>query len=588
MIELSIVTGTYNRLKHLQKFVYSVRMSVGGLRFPYEIVLVDGGSKDGTIEWCLDQPDVVLIEQGKLLGAVKAFNAGASAARGRYVILANDDVEFVWESILNAYAFIVQNPTVGIGCFYQNRNDKDWHVEYMSATKDGKPVSVPYGQVCILPKELGDKVGWWGDQTHTYGGDNELSCNVLQLGLEVKPVECSCINDLKVDDNLRKINKGDPQYLAKQGKPHPDSIKWAMKWRQPNGITGPIIPSKLMRLPLQVKPRVLYAPIHEPGNELQRKTKTGLYAAMVDAGWVVCEHDYMTYGLDHLQDVADAFKPDMFLLQLQDAAAFPLKTVAELKRNHPSAIFVSWNGDYHPEKLLDKQYMKCMKLMDVATFVTADIEAEYVRNGINFMYWQIGFETSKALPNSKTPKHDVLFMGNCYSPKRVELVKALASMRANGVDVGLYGQMPDGLANGSTLYNFDLGHRLLKSAKIVISDQQWPHATGYVSNRFTQSLYAGAFVLQQQFDGMNFTKFDPGLHFAVWDSIQTLPETCRNWLQSNQDSERVRIAKAGHEQCLKVASFSARLQELINELGRIASHNPVANLLCDTAKRTMA
>src|SRR3990172_8201697 len=89
---ISIVTGTYNRLKHLQSMVESVRLSVG-VGIPYEIVVVDGGSKDGTLNWCRLQKDIVLIEHGELLGAVKAFNDGARAAKGTYVILANDDID---------------------------------------------------------------------------------------------------------------------------------------------------------------------------------------------------------------------------------------------------------------------------------------------------------------------------------------------------------------------------------------------------------------------------------------------------------------------------------------------------------------
>lgn len=79
-IVISAVTGTYNRLALLQKMVTSVRQSVGGLL--YEIILVDGGSTDGTLEWCRQQSDVMLIEQGKLLGAVEAFNAYSPRAWG--------------------------------------------------------------------------------------------------------------------------------------------------------------------------------------------------------------------------------------------------------------------------------------------------------------------------------------------------------------------------------------------------------------------------------------------------------------------------------------------------------------------------
>ena len=204
-MEISVVTGTYNRLNYLKNMVESVRKSIG-IGIPYEIVVVDGGSKDGTIDWCNKQFDIKFIQQGKLLGAVKAFNEGAYAAVGRYVILANDDIEFLDESILCALSFMQDNPTVGIGCFYQDRGNQPWYVDVMSAVLDGKPVTTYYGQVCIVPKWLGDKVGWWGNYLHTYGGDNELSCNVIEQGYKIEPVPCAHIHDTVAADALRIVN----------------------------------------------------------------------------------------------------------------------------------------------------------------------------------------------------------------------------------------------------------------------------------------------------------------------------------------------------------------------------------------------
>ena len=162
-MDISIVSGTYNRLPYLKKMVFSVKRPLLNIHgFQYEIVLVDGGSTDGTQEWCRKQSHIRLIEHNELKGAIKAFNDGAYAATGKYVIMANDDIEFVENSILLAYAYMENNPDCGGGCFYQDRNGRDWHIESMPAvTKDKQQVHVPYAQVGIFPKWLGDHVGWW-------------------------------------------------------------------------------------------------------------------------------------------------------------------------------------------------------------------------------------------------------------------------------------------------------------------------------------------------------------------------------------------------------------------------------------------
>jgi len=72
-MDISIVSGTYNRLPYLQKMVLSVRQSIVGVYgLDYEIILVDGGSNDTTQEWCKIQSDIRLIEHGELRGAVAA------------------------------------------------------------------------------------------------------------------------------------------------------------------------------------------------------------------------------------------------------------------------------------------------------------------------------------------------------------------------------------------------------------------------------------------------------------------------------------------------------------------------------------
>ena len=158
-MDICVVTGTYNRLSSLSRMVQSVRNSIPKYsNFKYEIIVVDGGSTDGTIRWCEEQVDIKLIEHRRLLGAIKAFNDGAKSSKADYVIMANDDIEFVGDSIYQSWAFMQDNPDCGIGCFYQNRNGRDWHVEEMPCIEDGAQVMRPYGQVCIIPRWLGDNV----------------------------------------------------------------------------------------------------------------------------------------------------------------------------------------------------------------------------------------------------------------------------------------------------------------------------------------------------------------------------------------------------------------------------------------------
>lgn len=557
---ISIVTGTYNRLQSLQRMVASVRKSIGR-GMAYQIIIVDGGSTDGTPEWCTltYNSDIKFIQQGKLLGAVKAFNEGASKADGEYVILANDDIEFVDESIVCAIRFMEDNRDVGIGCFWQDRGGKAFHVEQMPAVLNGKQISYEYGQVCIVPRWLGNQVGWWGDYLHTYGGDNELSCNVLELGYDIKPIPCACIRDFVVEDKLREINKGTP--VSGQ---HPDTAKWLAKWTK-DGMVGARMGSKrdpsMNRWNVVQHMRILYAPIFEPEYDLQRKTKRGLRDALGEFGFLVYEYDYMKDGIDGLFDMADRFEPHILLTQIQSVKPFYTGHIKQFRKEFPNTVLINWNGDYNRDNLYDQGYIDMMALYDLCGFVTTSIDKIYNANKVNWFYWQIGYEEANNVPDARTAQHDVLFIGNAYSQARLALGRMLRSKAPN---VGLYGYWPRGMANGYNLYDFDAAAKLYANAKISIGDSQWPHVTGFVSNRLFQAMSAGAFMLHQQFDGMDMLGLVDGVHLVVWNDLGDMVQKINQYIRN--PGERQRIAQTGQKYVLEHHSFRARVAELWKEL----------------------
>jgi len=586
-IELSVVSGTYNRLKHLKNMVNSVRASVG-FGVSYEIVLVDGGSTDGTIEWCKSQPDIVLIEQGELLGAVKAFYAGCYAARGRYVVIGNDDITFTDDTLtlMRAVAFMEDHPEIGVGCFYQDRGGKDWHLEYMPAVLNGRQITHIYGQVCIVPKWLGDRVGWWGDYLHTYGGDNELSSQVLELGFKVEPAPCCCIHDLAVNDGLRERNLRvlrDNDNAARAGhKPAGgySGTSWGRKWTR-HSLCGPHVRMTLaVPCELSRKTRFMYLPIYEVGHPHQKRTKRGLRDALSKRG-MVQEFDYIgvsnslgdSYMLAYLRDIADAWNPDVILMQVHTPSAYSInaKFISLLKSEHPNAKLVNWNGDYHPEDLLSPANVAMAKEFDLQCVVTTQVADVYRQAGVNWKYWQVGYEESDAQPDGNTPRHDVVFLANAYARERVALGRVLRLFGDSaGCSVGLYGTWPAAIgSNGNTLYDFDAGCKLYRAAKIAISDSQWKGATGFVSNRLFQAMAAGgALLLQQRFSGMEeLLGLRDGVHLVVWDDVNDLRSKMKYWLDDSNDSKRRRITATGCEFMREHHSFDARVDELMGWLG---------------------
>ena len=590
-MDISIVSGTYNRITSLQTMVASIRQSFQryyGLI--YEVLLVDGGSNDGTIEWCKQQPDVRLIEHGRLLGAVKAFNDGAYAATGDYVVLGNDDIEFVGESILTSYLYMQDHPDCGCGCFYQDRNGRDWHVEEMPCVENGKQVHRPYGQVCIVPKWLGDYVGWWcRDEDYisrgrqpliTYGGDNELSSKIYETGYKVSPVPGAKIHDREAADGLRQINNAgrmtDPR---KTGGHHPDSWNWGKRWRnEAKNLVGAVIRSSPMFTnPIEKKQRVVYLPVYEQGWDVQKQQKHGLRDALAKVS-LVSEFDYLSRNtavgkarmIEELRELCYRFEPTLFLSQIHNGAVINGGDILTLKMSFPQVKFVNWNGDFWPENLLSEDGIKLARAFDLQLIINRDALDKYKTLGINSGYWQIGFEPD-GIGHEPDVFHDVVFLASGYSKVRQSLVTKLRGLRH--LNFGLYGAgWPEGWNKGQCMYDFITACKIYRGAKISIGDSQWPD-TGFVSNRVFQALAAGGSVLAYQwFLDMDKLGLIDGETCIIWKTFDELKTKIDYYL--SREDERLHVAQAGERLALTQHSFDNRVSELWAMLGGFKIETP--------------
>lgn len=206
-MKLSIVFGTLNRMQYLPSALESVRRAAKKLK--HEIIIADGGSKDGTLDYLRKQEDVILIEQHRPLGCVKAFNACFWLARGRYVMNMNDDAFIVGDALINACKILDEQDDVGqvaIPFGFQGQIPEVSNVRISGRL-------VPYANFGVTMKCLGDKVGWWGGKDinlFRYAGDNQLSMNVFKEGCKVLPlpVEMGSIIHYGADDSTR-VNSPD-------------------------------------------------------------------------------------------------------------------------------------------------------------------------------------------------------------------------------------------------------------------------------------------------------------------------------------------------------------------------------------------
>lgn len=550
---LSIVTGTYNRLDYLQRMVNSARACIPR-GMDYEFVVVDGGSTDRTQEYCHEQDDIRLIEHGALHGAIAAFCDGATAAQGEYVLLANDDIEFVAGSIVPAIVHLEQRPTCGAVAFADDRPVQGYpdgfKVQTMQVNHNGIK-ALPYAQVGLFRRWLGDAAGWWGADDaqfkgHTYGGDNYLSARIYEMGFTVDTVPaCKVVDRLPADDlrerNYKIEGQQDSAYYQRYATP-PVFGRALYRNAEPD-------PERL---------RFLYLPLYERG---YGHYKSGLRDALARAG-LVWEVDYLSEQYD-LVDIVRQFQPHILLMQMHSPNDLDLPTLNEARRANPGMLVINWNGDVYEQHLTSEPMLAFLKHVDLQLVVNADVLPVYQEMGIPAAYWQVSYETVDYDHLPHVPTHDVVFLANAYTDARKALGEALRAIP--GVNVGLYG-FSWAFSDGVMVYDFARGAAIYRKAKIAIGDNQY-HRRGFVSNRIFEALASGAFLLHETVPGLEeLTGLKDGVHYVAWDDLQDLHSKVTYWLKNSQTMRREQIAGQGQQFVQAHHAFDARVKELLTEI----------------------
>ena len=194
--EISIVLGTYNRKRFLRAAIESIRDN--GIMVPYEIIVVDGGSSDGTLRWLARQKDVIAIIQhnrGSVRGqAIRRrswgyfMNLGFKCAQGNFVLMISDDCLLVPGAVMNGLnrfkGLLAQGRSVAAVAFYW----RNWPTaqEYWVGLTFGNKMFVNHGM--YLSSAL-QEVDWIDEERYQfYHADGDLCLRLWQEGYEV--VDC--------------------------------------------------------------------------------------------------------------------------------------------------------------------------------------------------------------------------------------------------------------------------------------------------------------------------------------------------------------------------------------------------------------
>jgi GT2 family glycosyltransferase len=109
--QVSIVLAAFNALEYTRTCLESI---IKYTSVPYELILVNNGSSDGTKEHFETIPGAHLIHNETNLGFSRGYNQGIKASSGKYVVLINNDCIVSSNWLENMLSCAASDPAIGL------------------------------------------------------------------------------------------------------------------------------------------------------------------------------------------------------------------------------------------------------------------------------------------------------------------------------------------------------------------------------------------------------------------------------------------------------------------------------------------
>lgn len=285
---VTIVVLAYNQLDYTRLCLDSLRRHT---RLPYELLVVDNASQDGTPEFLRALEGVSLLTNRENLGYARACNQGIAAAQGRHVVLLNNDT-IVTQGWLEGLLMELESaPEVGMvgpvsnyaptwqmlseapyTCFEGDRQMLDLtglhrlahdRAEHLKGAS--RPVNQLGGFCLLIRREAIERIGGLDDRFGIgFFEDTDFAYRARIAGFQLRVREDVFIHHF--GSRTFEGAKLDTERLLRE-----NGAKFKEKWEVPTDrdLTDPDLPAELLATPFDPKRHVQPLPEaptpHQPG-----------------------------------------------------------------------------------------------------------------------------------------------------------------------------------------------------------------------------------------------------------------------------------------------------------------------------------
>jgi len=189
--------------------------------YPYEIIIADGGSTDGTLEYLRSLDKVTLIEQGELTGAVKAFNICFRLAKYDYVFWPADDFLLVPRVLIKACKLMDNHKDIALVApkmqepTFSNLPNVGVYINYLVLSKTH-----------IFRASVLRETNYFDENFRTYIVDTDSCLSALNKGYAIAFTREVGVIHYRLQDEIRAINKTITKENIKERQYYKE--KWAL------------------------------------------------------------------------------------------------------------------------------------------------------------------------------------------------------------------------------------------------------------------------------------------------------------------------------------------------------------------------